>query len=239
MRKFFSIIIMLFLFKAAGCKMQPAHYQVHYRGAIKTLMHEGDLRATLALDSLQQSPHLYALGAVENLKGEILIYNSQPFVSSVQAGEVVVARSFHHNAALLVYTQVRKWEEIAIPAAVHNTAALEVFLLQTAQQKGIDTAEPFPFLLIGTTAFVDWHVIDWAEGDTVHTHERHKASGLQGRLERQAVELLGFYSDRHQGIFTHRGSNMHLHVKTAGGDFAGHVDDLELHGETSLFLPQK
>ncbi len=223
----------------ASCKTPTSNYQVHHRGALKTLMHEGDLRAVIALDTLQRLPNLFALGAVENLKGEILIYDSRPFASSVKDDSaVVVDRSFHHKAALLVYAQVSKWREIAIPAEVRYVAELEAFLLMVTKREGINAAEPFPFLLTGAAAFVDWHVVNWTEGDTIHTHEKHKASGLRGRLENQIVELLGFYSDKHQGIFTHRGSNVHLHVKTVAGGLAAHVDDLKLSGEMSLFLPE-
>ncbi len=232
------ILVVLAAILLASCKTPSSNYRVHYRGALKTLMHEGDLRAVIALDTLQHVPNLFALGAIENLKGEVLIYKSRPFVSSVQDSAVVVDRSFSHKAALLVYTQVGKWRETAIPTEVRNAAEFEAFLLTAAKQEGINAADPFPFLLTGAAAFVDWHVIDWAEGDTTHTHEKHKASGLHGRLEQQAVEILGFYSEKHHGIFTHRNSNMHLHVKTVAGDFAAHVDDLGVNGEMSLFLPE-
>ncbi|MEK7729863.1 MAG: decarboxylase, partial [candidate division KSB1 bacterium] len=109
-------------------------------------------------------------------------------------------------------------------------------IAQTAKQRGLQRDAPFPFLLRGAIT-VAWHVVDWAEGDTVHTHAKHRASGLHGRLEQQAVEILGFYSDQHHGIFTHRDSNMHLHVKTATGDFAAHVGEVEVQGGMSLFLP--
>ncbi len=221
------------------CQTSPSHFEVHHRGALHTMMHEGDLRATIALDTLQSLPHLYALGAVENLKGEVLIYDSQPLISAVKDGAVTIARDFEHKAALLVYAQINNWREIEINEELQDANALEAFVVKAAKARGLNVSEPFPFLIVGAAPRVDWHVIDWAEGDTLHTHERHKASGLHGRLEHQAVNLLGFYSDQHQGIFTHRGSNMHLHVKTAGGDFAAHVDEVELHGAMSLFLPQE
>lgn len=220
----------------SSCSTSPPDYKVEYRGALQTMMHEGDLRAAIALDSLQNRPHLFALGAIENLKGEILIYDGQAFVASVQDRAVAVARDFNHKAALLVFVQIKNWREVEVPREIQTAAEFEAFLLQTAKQSGLKIDEPIPFRLEGK-ASVDWHVIDWAEGDTIHTHEKHRNSGLHGRLQNEAVEILGFYSSRHHGIFTHRGSNLHLHVKTASGTLAAHVDELRLLAGMRLFLP--
>ncbi len=233
--------LLLFLFAAflcVCCQTPLPHFEVHHRGALRTLMHKGDLRATVALDTLQHLPHLYALGALENLKGEILIYDNKAFVSFVQDSAVTVSNNFTHKAALLVYAQITQWREIEIEEELANADALEAFVVQAAQQQGLNVAAPFPFLLTGTVAALDWHVINWAEGDTVHTHAKHKASGMHGRLEHAAVEILGFYSDRHQGVFTHHDSKLHLHAKTAAGDFAGHVDELQIRGAMRLLLPK-
>lgn len=236
--KIFLIALLAAALPFMNCKTPAPVYHVQQRGALSTLMHEGDLRAVIALDSLRHVPNFYALGAMENLKGEILIYESEAFVASVQDRAMHVARDFEHKAALLVYAQVERWQEIKIPMEVRSMKALEGFVAQTAKQRGLKTDEPFPFLLGGVIARLDWHVIDWAEGDTVHTHAKHKASGLHGKLEQEVVEILGFYSEQHHGIFTHRESNMHLHMKTAAGDLAAHVDDLSLNGEASLHLPE-
>jgi acetolactate decarboxylase len=190
----------------------------------------------IALDTLQSVAHLFALGAVENLKGEVLIYDSNAFVASVQDSGVVVARDFNHKAALLVFTQIKNWREVEVPSEVQDATTFEAYLLQTAEQHGLKLDAPLPFRLEGK-ASIAWHVIDWAEGDTVHTHEKHRTSGLHGRLENEAVEIMGFYSNQHHGIITHRGSNLHLHVKTASGTLAAHVDDFEMRGGMLLLLP--
>lgn len=221
----------------SGCGAPTPEYEVEYRGALRTITHEGDLRAVIALDTLQNVPHLFALGAVENLKGEVLIYDGKAFVASVQDSGVVVARDFEHKAALLVFTRIKNWREVEVPREIQNATTFETFLLQTAEQHGLKLDEPLPFRLEGK-ASVDWHVIDWAEGDTVHTHEKHRTSGRHGRLQNEAVEILGFYSNRHHGLITHRGSNLHLHVKTASGTLAAHVDDFEWRGGMRLFLPK-
>jgi acetolactate decarboxylase len=52
------------------------------------------------------------------------------------------------------------------------------------------------------------------------------------------VELLGFFSRRHQAVFTHHTTFMHLHARPAGQSFAAHVDSLRWRpGQLSLQLP--
>ena len=74
---------------------------VHVSGAIHTMMMEGDISATMALDSLALKPHLYALGAVEKLKGEIQILNGRPYVSYALDSALSAAR---RHAGLLAGT---------------------------------------------------------------------------------------------------------------------------------------
>ena len=83
----------------------------------------------------------------------------------------------------------------------------------------------------------DWHVINWKDGDTEHSHEKHINSGLNGTIENRQVEMLGFYSDSHHAIFTHHTTNMHIHVKTVDTKIAGHVDGLTLGKGMVLKLP--
>ena len=97
--------------------------------------------------------------------------------------------------------------------------------------------EPFPFLIEGTPESFDWHVINWPEGDTEHSHEKHIKSGLNGSIESTPVEMLGFYSNAHHAIFTHHTTNMHIHVKTTDNSLAGHVDGLTLGTGMILKIP--
>ena len=98
--------------------------------------------------------------------------------------------------------------------------------------------EPFPFLIEGSAKSFDWHVVDWKTGEMEHTHEKHKTSGLYGTLQDKQIEMLGFYSNTHHTIFTHRTTNLHIHVKTTDEEVAGHVDDFILGKGMTLKLPE-
>ena len=45
-------------------------FEVKYFGALKNMMHKGDVSAKADLSDFENSEHLYAIGALENLKGE-------------------------------------------------------------------------------------------------------------------------------------------------------------------------
>lgn len=59
---------------------------------------------------------------------------------------------------------------------------------------------------------------------------------LRGAMERSGVEIIGFHSPDHRGIFTPRDSNLHLHVRTDDGTVSGHVEEITIPG-LQLLLP--
>jgi len=212
-------------------------FKVEYKGALMDIM-GNNISAKVDLSDFKNTKNFYALGAVEDLKGEIQIFNSQPFITSIVKNSLKFDNTFNKKATLLVYASVENWESIPIPDNIISYEHLENFVKKAADENGINTDKPFPFLLEGFISSFDWHVINWKEGDTIHSHKKHKSSGLHGTINNRDVEMLGFYSNAHQAIFTHHTTNMHIHVKTAGNGVAGHVDGLFLENGMTLKLPK-
>lgn len=181
---------------------------------------------------------LYALGALENLKGEILILNGKANISYEIKGELHIDDDYDHAATLLVASYVHQWDSIALKSKAKNLNELEKLIDTHAAQHGLDTEKPFPFLLKGTFHQIDWHVINWPEGDTEHTHEKHKTSGANGCIKGQNAIVLGFFSKHHAGIFTHHTTFLHMHVKCDKAGVVGHVDDIESGKKVWLYLPR-
>ena len=234
------ILILLILISISSCKTnnKPASkFKVEYSGALKNIMHKGDISAKVDLKEFKNIEHLYALGAIEDLNGEIQIFNGKSFNTIVIDSTLNFDYSFNKKATLLVYASVNKWKSFKIPDNIVTYEQLENYIGQTAKVNQIKTDEPFPFLLEGTTKLFDWHVINWKAGDMEHSHEKHKNSGLHGTMSNQEVKMLGFYSDSHHTIFTHHTTNMHMHVKTVDNKLAGHVDGLTLGKGMILKLP--
>jgi acetolactate decarboxylase len=212
--------------------------EVGYAGALYNFMHEGDLSAKFSLSELKGKDHVYALGAVENLKGEIQIFDGVPEITFAKNGEVSFDNTFERNATLIVYSQVTSWQDVVIPDEIVTRSQFENYLKMAASEHGIDIEKPVPFLIVGKTKFIDWHVIDWDPSDKVHTHIKHTNSGPHGRIEDTEVMILGFYSNKHRAIFTHHESDLHMHFITEGKTLAGHIDNLELGPEMVLKLPE-
>ncbi|MGB1103561.1 MAG: acetolactate decarboxylase [Crocinitomicaceae bacterium] len=236
LKPIFLILLSVVLSCDASNEKQSNDYTVSHFGALKNFMHKNDLSAKVDLKDFEKNNPLYGLGALENLKGEVLIWDGKPFISMEKDNSVSVESSFDFKAGLFVYSEVEDWKSYTIPEDVKNYQHLESFIAQTAKDHGIKADTPFPFLLDGNYAFIDWHVINWPEGDENHTHEKHKTSGPHGKLDNIDADVLGFYSEQHHAIYTHHSTNMHMHFKTTAGDLAGHVDDIQI-SNTVLLLP--
>jgi alpha-acetolactate decarboxylase len=230
-----SIILVLLFSSCQNPDKKVAVTEVKYSGALRTIM-SGNIQSVISLDSLSNKKHLYALGAVENLNGEIQIFDSKPSNSFVLDSTLKIIDTYKINAALLVYAEVEEWESFQI-LDITTKSDLEEKIFETAKSKGIDLGKPFPFLLEGNVASLDWHVINWKEGDSIHNHKKHTESGLNGTLKNTEVEIVGFYSTKHKAVFTHHTTNMHLHFKTDDNSVAGHIDDIRISSLT-LSLPK-
>jgi len=55
-------------------------------------------------------------------------------------------------------------------------------------------------------------------------------------LNNEEVEIVGFFSTEHQGVFTHHDSFLHMHLITKDKSLMGHLDELELD-KVTLYLP--
>ena len=107
-------------------------FKVDYKGALKNLMHKGDLSAKISLSEISEINYLYALGAVEELKGEILVLNGNVFISSVTTRDslktMLIDTTFNKKASLLVYASVKEWKLINIPNTIITYEDFEIFV---------------------------------------------------------------------------------------------------------------
>lgn len=231
-------LLPLFLLPILACKQDKTTYIVPVEsvGTLRQIMQEGDIAAKIDLQTLAGKPQLYGLGAAEDLKGEILIWQGKAFLTTVAGSGLATYDGFRKRASLLVYSEVSAWDSLPIPAEVNELDKLEEFLLQKAQQLGIDTEHPFPFLLKGRPEMVSWHVIDWDINDPVHTHAKHLQSGMRSGWKNTPSEVIGFYSPT-PGVFTHHDSRLHLHATTPDRRLVAHLDQATGINGMNLYLP--
>ncbi len=189
-------------------------------GSLRSIM-QGDLQAKFDLKVLNGKENIYGLGAVADLKGEIIVINSKPYISQVLGNEIVIDTTFNHKASLFAFNNIETWtnDTISDPLSMLD-------LEERITKKATDLKEPISFLLTCRVESLKWHVIDWQEGDSVHTHQKHKNAGIHGEIKDENVLIFGFYSRSHKGILTHRNSNLHMHFINKNKTISGHVDDL-------------
>ena len=210
-------------------------------GALMKMMHQGDLSAKASLRDFVGKKGAYGLGALEDLGGEVLIWDGQVMTSvpdgsggmKVEKGAVAEARS----ATLLVSTVLERWKEVELTTSI-AFKDLDAEIERLARQAGIDADKPFPFRLEGKMDELQWHVIDGSKiPEGAQGHEAHIATAVRGDLNGQAVQILGFFSKHHHAVFTHHDTNTHAHVLAKEPEVVGHVDFLKVPSGTTLYLP--
>jgi acetolactate decarboxylase len=198
----------------------------------------GDVSGKISLGSLADLPHLYGLGPRAGVSGEITVFDGEPCVARVLDGHLRVEKSVEHEACFLVYDQVDAWHEDVQRQALDGEAALETAVLRAAREVGVDGAAPLIFLVRAAAADVTFHVLDKRDG-LPHTPALHEQAKVRFQIEKQAVEVLGFYSTRHRGIFTPRDSDLHMHLRTLDGRASGHVERIAVEPGAVIAVPRK
>jgi acetolactate decarboxylase len=208
-------------------KASAISWAVRWTGAQRDVL-AGDVSGKIALESLAGGRNLYALGPVEGLRGEVTIFDNEPCVSRVVHRSIEVDASFEPRACFLVYAHVRGWVEVPCGAPIEGMERLETMAVKRAAEHGIDVTEPFPFRLTGLAERLALHVLDKRDG-LPHTPELHEQAKVRFSFHGEPVEVLGFFSSQHRGIFTPRESNVHMHARLRDGRVAGHVDDVRCY----------
>jgi acetolactate decarboxylase len=212
-------------------------YQLWFIGAQRETIMNGKLAAALDLNTLAGRAHLYGLGPLEQLRGEVTIADGRPALARVASdGTVSVTPSFAAGAPFFVWAEVPHWIETPIPAEVRSFEDLEGFVPRAANAAGLDAEKPLPFLVIGREDLIEFHILNRI-GDPPHNMEEHKKIQIKFELAKTEATIVGFHSIRHRGIFTPGESNIHIHFETPDNDQSGHIQKLEIGNGAILSLP--
>jgi acetolactate decarboxylase len=212
-------------------------YDLHFIGAQRETIMNGKLAAALDLRTLANSPHLYGIGPIEQLRGEVTIADGRPSLARVGTdGAVRVTQSFEAGAPFFVWAEVPVWQTVPIPAEVRSFADLQAFVPRAAAAAGFDPLEPFPFLIRGRQSLTEFHVLNRV-GDAAHNMDMHKKIQIVFELTNAETVMVGFHSTAHRGIFTPMDSTIHIHFQAADNAKSGHVQNLDLGKDQLLSLP--
>ena len=206
-------------------------------GAMKNVMWNGELTSVIKLDTIQNKKGLYGLGPESYLTGELVINAGQSFVSRVLTDSTMtVEQTFEVQAPFFVYANVTEWKEFALPDNVLNIKDLEEHIDQNTREY----KRPFVFKLIGNVSNADIHLQNLPKGTKVSSPDEAHQGQTNYKLENEEVEIVGFFSTEHKGIFTHHDSFLHMHLITRDKKQMGHLDNVEFKkGKMKLYLPEK
>lgn len=213
----------------------PAQQPVTVVGQMRNVMWKGELQGTLRLDTLSDIPHLYGLGPVEFLTGEILLLDGHAYIATVWTDTTMrVEETFRVKAPFFGYASVPRWTEHNLPDSIRTLPQLERYLDRITAS----FPRPFFFRLEGTADHALIHVVNLPGGAEVHSPDDAHRGQRNYRITAEPVEILGFFSTTHQAIFTHHDTFLHCHLITADHRKMGHLDEVMLQpGTVKLFLP--
>lgn len=222
---------------------------VEYYGKQGAIVASGKTEGILPIAEMSGANGAYGIGAYEGLDGEITVFEGKPYVTKVRGDTFIMDNSGTGMAIFAGWTKNTQWRDEPVPAEVTSYLDLQRFVKSRATAAGIDTSStPFPFLLTGTPAELKWHInVDRTEGKPL-TKELFKKSKANYVMKNEPVDIVGFYSEKHHGVFigtyspaiTDKGvkNAMHIHLVSKDGKSAGHIDDVTFEGGMTLRLPK-
>lgn len=231
---YFTFVVLLFSVKKVSA--QNADNTVKVVGAMKNVMRKGQLFGTFALDTIANKQHLYGLGPVEFLTGELLIVDGKAYQSSViSANEMRVEENFKVKAPFFVYANINNWKEQRLPKSVKTLIELESYLDKLTKNSN----QPFAIKLSGFVKTANIHIVNLPAGTKVSSPEDAHQGQTNYKLTNKEVEIIGFFSKQHQAIFTHHDTFIHTHLITKDKSMMGHLDEVDFDAKKmKLFLPK-
>ncbi|NNC70538.1 MAG: alpha-acetolactate decarboxylase [Flavobacteriaceae bacterium] len=204
-------------------------------GAMKNVMWKGELGSSINIDTITDKTELFGLGPESYLTGEILINNGKSYVSRVTSDSIMmVQKTFDLSAPFFVYSNVKQWNEVELPSAIKTIQDVEKFIDSSTS----DVKRPFAFKLVGQVTSAIIHIQNLPEGTKVSSPQEAHKGQTNYELENENVDIVGFFSTEHKGVFTHHDSLLHMHLITNDESKMGHLDELEI-GKMKLYLPIK
>ncbi len=235
----FTIFVLCLSLAVSGAG--DTSFDITAYGNFKKMKHTGDASGKVVLSSFSHLKGIYGVGALANLRGEILIWNGKVLVTPGES-ETGSTRpdTSGDQATLLVTARVKEWVEVQIPHDM-TQREFERFVIDSAKLTRMNINRPFPFILSGEVTDYTWHVITGLakHHDGGAQHQQGHANNRSFSGLKTTGRLIGFYSaEKLEGVISHPGERFHVHY--ADDDFrtSGHLDSFGIGGESVLLLPK-
>jgi len=247
MRRLRLSFLILFFSLWAFWAVASEPLDVRVFGNFERMSQTRDTQGVVKLREILALPGSYGLGALEGLRGEILLWDGKLLVSRGHtANGAVESAAPTDEAVFFVEARVEAWDEMAIPNDM-TRAEFQLFVLQAAVSRGLSSDRAFPFAVRGSFPRVLWHVVTGASSahsdQSAEVARVHSQGHARNRVFDQANAagfLLGFYSGvALEGTISHPGERFHVHYADAVFSVSGHVDDYRIPRGAVLLLPRR
>ena len=217
-------IYILFVIFLVSCNSSTNTSSVKVVGEMRDVMWKGELKGKITTDSLN-TKQTYGLGPVEFLKGEILVFEGQTFISKVIdsiSHEVNKVPSV--SAPFFVYSSNSNFKAVEFNRENYTLKELEDYINLIY----IDYDQPLIIRIDGIFDNIKVHSVNLPEDKKVSSPDEAHQGLTQYDFKNISGSLIGFFSRQHKAVFTHHDSFFHAHFISNDREILGHIDELNL-----------
>ncbi|MGJ8739198.1 acetolactate decarboxylase, partial [Zobellia laminariae] len=199
------IIVTVSIAQAVIAQTTP---KVYTKGAMNNMGPTYDIKVWL--DTIPDKSHLFAMGPYDKMKGEITVFDGKPFYASAfEEGKAVVSQSWDIRSPFFVYSNVKNWEKFDLIGPLNSIQEIQEKVGTIAKSQGYNLNKPFAFRIAGKFDQMTTHIVTPRSPDVEGYRNGIKSQNFS--LNNDKGEILGFYSEQHQGVFTGSKSFIHVH----------------------------
>ena len=222
---FRNAIYILFVIFLVSCTSSTSKSSVKVVGEMKDVMWKGDLKGKIATDSLN-SKETYGLGPIEFLKGEIVVFDGQTFVSKViDSISHQVTKIPSVRAPFFVYSTNSDLKVVEFNRENFTLKELEVYINSVYK----DYDQPLLIRIDGLFDNIKVHSVNLPEGKKVSSPDEAHQGLTQYDFKNISGSLIGFFSRNHKAVFTHHDSFFHAHFISEDREVLGHIDETDFN----------
>jgi acetolactate decarboxylase len=204
-------------------------------GQMRDVMWKGDLSGKISTDSLSR-PNAYGLGPIEYLKGEVLLFEGQTFISKViDSVTHQVSQVNSIKAPFFVYSNESDLNSFSVAPSDLSLKSIEKLIDSLYN----DYDKPLLIRIDGVFKDIKVHSVNLPEGNSVSSPEQAHEGLTQYSYKNLSGSIVGFFSRKHKAIFTHHDSFFHAHFISEDHNVMGHVDSVLFNSDNTTFKVSK
>ena len=218
-------IYIFFALLLASCTKPTPNSSIKVVGEMRDVMWKGNLKGKIATDSLN-SKEIYGLGPIEFLKGEIVLFEGQSYVSKVvDSNSHEVFKVPSASAPFFVYTTNSNLKVVELTAANYSLKGIEEHI--NSLYNNYD--QPLLIRIDGVFNTMKLHSVNLPDGQEVSSPDEAHQGLTQYDFKNISGSLIGFFSRHHKAVFTHHDSFFHAHFISDDRKVLGHIDETDFN----------